>query len=870
MRSKLQAIAQTFVKQVGEDLSRYTFVFPNHRAGVFFRKYLSQSVDRPMFAPRVMSINECFAELSDLQVSDQLTLLLHLYSIYQDIRPNAEELERFIYWGKMMLADFSEIDNHLISHVDTLFASVIDLHNIDEHYAYLSDNQRRALTHFWGEYIDSDKHHPNGELHQRFLHTWDLLYPLYTTLRERLKQRGLAYEGMLHREVIEKWKDIPLERFREQYVFLGFNALTASETQLMLRLQEMGKADFYFDYDGPFLSDLQNKASMFMEENLRQFRSRYDVSEPASSSDLPGELDITLISVSSTVGEAHEVHRILSAMDNSKGNELVRTAVVLPDEQLLIPLLNAFPENISKINVTMGYPLRAMSLYAIVAYPDKTLVPMPETASLFIEQMRSVLLTKRNDENAEGVYQLCKVLDRLEVALTTFTNIAFTVKDIEQLFKMLTQELAIPYAGEPLDGLQVMGVLETRALDFDTIIITGFNDDLYPGHARSNSFIPYALRHGFGLPTPERQDAIFAYNFYRMLSHAQKVWLITNSTTDYQHSGEVSRYLQQLRLQYGLEIKEKLIANQLVASANTECRVVEKDSRVQQLSTLSASALKIYLRCQKRFYYKYIEHYEEPNLDDDVIVSEATLGNVLHAVMQHLYEPYVGRMVAASDVEKLLEYVNDDIHWFALPALADLGGDQLAARVVQTYVNKVLTYDYKQAPFEYIASESHYKRQFKTATKEFMLHGFVDRIDRKVDMVRVVDYKTGGAELVFSTMAEVFGRSKTNEDVGFEIRGEGKKDVLQTLFYCWLLNDKYDQLAPYLYAVRKMTDCDAKTFVYRKKTDEPLVWNEEVQQKFENELYALLDEIFNLELPYHPAKDKKTCDNCAFVQICNT
>ena len=870
MRSKLHAIAQTFVKQVGEDLSRYTFVFPNHRAGVFFRKYLSQSVDRPMFAPRVMSINECFAELSDLQVSDQLTLLLHLYSIYQDIRPNAEELERFIYWGKMMLADFSEIDNHLISHVDTLFASVIDLHNIDEHYAYLSDNQRRALTHFWGEYIDSDKHHPNGELHQRFLHTWDLLYPLYATLRERLKQRGLAYEGMLHREVIENWKDIPEERFREQYVFLGFNALTASETQLMLLLQEMGKADFYFDYDSLFLRDPHNKASMFMEENLRQFRSRYNVPEPATNLAVPGKLDITLISVSSTVGEVHEVHRILSTMDNSKGDELVRTAVVLPDEQLLIPLLNAFPENISKINVTMGYPLRAMSLYAIVAYPDKILVPMPETASLFIEQMRGVLLSQRNDENAEGVYQLCKVLDRLDVALTTFTNIAFNVKDIEQLFKMLTHELAIPYVGEPLDGLQVMGVLETRALDFDTIIITGFNDDLYPGHTRSNSFIPYALRHGFGLPTSERQDAIFAYNFYRMLSHAQKVWLITNSATDYQHSGEVSRYLQQLRLQYGLEIKQKVIANQLVVSTNTECRVVEKDSRVQQLSKLSASALKTYLRCQKRFYYKYIEHYEEPNLDDDVIVSEATLGNVLHAVMQQLYEPFVGRMVAASDVEKLLEYVNDDIYWFALPALADLEGDQLAARVVQTYVNNILTYDYKQAPFEYIASESHYQRQFKTATKEFLLHGFVDRIDRQVDVVRVVDYKTGGAELVFPTMAEVFGRSKTNEDIGFEIRGEGKKDVLQTLFYCWLLNDKYDALAPYLYAVRKMTDFDAKTFVYRKKTDEPLVWNEELQQEFENELYALLEEIVNLELPYHPAKDKKTCDNCAFVQICNT
>ena len=100
MRSKLHAIAQTFVTQVGSDLPRYTFVFPNHRAGLFFRKYLSQYVDKPMFAPRVMSINECFSELSDLQVADQLTLLLRLYSEYQRLKPNAETLDQFIYWGK--------------------------------------------------------------------------------------------------------------------------------------------------------------------------------------------------------------------------------------------------------------------------------------------------------------------------------------------------------------------------------------------------------------------------------------------------------------------------------------------------------------------------------------------------------------------------------------------------------------------------------------------------------------------------------------------------------------------------------------------------------------------------------------------------
>ena len=219
MRSKLHTIAQTFVREVGDELQHYTFVFPNHRAGLFFRKYLSQYIEQPLFAPRVMSINECFAELSDLQVADPLTLLLRLYDTYQQLRPDTETLDRFIYWGKMMLADFSEIDNHLVPHVEALFASVQDLHAIDERFAYLTDNQRRALSRFWLEFQTSNDHHPNAELHERFLHTWDVLYPLYVALRTNLLQDGLAYEGMLHREVLEHWDAIPAERFRKQYVF---------------------------------------------------------------------------------------------------------------------------------------------------------------------------------------------------------------------------------------------------------------------------------------------------------------------------------------------------------------------------------------------------------------------------------------------------------------------------------------------------------------------------------------------------------------------------------------------------------------------------------------------------------------------------
>ena len=190
MQSKLKIIAQVFARKVADDLPNYVFVFPNHRAGLFFRKYLAENIQRAMFAPRVLSINECFSELSDLQVADQLTLLLRLYSEYKDLQPDAEGLDRFLYWGKMMLADFSEIDNHLVPHVEALFASVRDLQAINEKFDYLTENQRKALARFWLEFQESDTRHPDAELHAKFLHTWDLLYPLYKNLRENLLREG--------------------------------------------------------------------------------------------------------------------------------------------------------------------------------------------------------------------------------------------------------------------------------------------------------------------------------------------------------------------------------------------------------------------------------------------------------------------------------------------------------------------------------------------------------------------------------------------------------------------------------------------------------------------------------------------------------
>ena len=863
--SYLHRLAQVFAQEVGNELTGYTFVFPNRRAGLFFRRYLGQALPQPIFSPRVMTINECFASLSDLRVTDQLTLLMRLYTQYQQLRPEPEPIEQFLHWGKMMLADFSEIDNHLVSNVEALYEAVKDLHDIDEHFVALTDTQRNAIKKFWGDfYASTDKN--SNTLHHRFIRTWELLYPLYKGLTDSLLQDKLAYEGLLHRQVIEHWEEIPADRFETHYVFIGFNALTESERQLLILLRDRGIADFYFDYEDTYLSDPENRASLFREDNLRIFPSRYEVPERTEKT----KQKITLLSVDSTVGEAREVHHILSELypkDTPLSTDFTRTAVVLPDEQLLIPLLDCFPKGVKKINVTMGYPLRASELYMPIAYPEKYALPIQEVGDAMIGALREHLGTMRTTSNSEAHYLLTKALDMVEGAIAQYPTILFSAEAVMQILRMLTMQGTIPYAGEPLDGLQVMGVLETRALDFDNLIITGFNDDLYPGRAHNNSFIPYILRRGFGLPTPERQDAIFAYNFYRMLSYAKRVWFITNAVADDQHSGEVSRYLYQLQWQYGVEIEQVNIVNALSTPA-PKASEIGKDEAVMQLLAeaqqrgFSASAMNAYLFCQKKFFFRYVQGIHEPQQEEDVTTSEATIGTVLHDIMQKLYEPYIQHLVTESDVQQIIDSLTDE-RWEELP-IDDIRTDQLALLIVKNYVCNILRYDQKQAPFIYMNGEQKVQAKLQMSNiGSVPFYGYIDRLDKQGNTLRVIDYKTGKALMEYRDTEHIFDR-KENQD-----------KALQTMLYCWLLEQDKPQLlrntahiAPHIYPVRSMAKADEVQTLVHQKGNTDFVWNEEVKAEFIEGLSALLRELFDPAVPFMPTAVGKRCEHCAFAALC--
>lgn len=862
--SYLQRLAQVFAREVGDRISEYTFVFPNRRAGLFFRRQLGKYITKPIFSPKLMTINECFASLSHLHVADSLTLLIQLYAIYQHIRPNAEPLEQFLHWGKMMLADFSEIDNHLVKDIEALYAAVKDIHNLDEHFLHLNDQQRSAIKKFWGDFYDSPK--KDNELHKQFLRTWEILYPLYAQLKEQLLEAGLAYEGLLHRHVIETWEDIPDSVFEKQYVFIGFNALTESERQLMILLRDRGIADFYFDYENERLSDPENRASLFMQKNLQLFPSHYPLAQGQENH----QSKLTCISVDSTIGEAREVYRILEEIyppNTPLQTDFTRTAVVLPDEQLLIPLLDCFPESVGKINVTMGYPLRASQLYMPIAYPEKFFTPMPNSGEEMITSLRTLLATLNTPASSEAYYLLTKVIEQVDTCMKNTPMVFFSSEAIIQILRMLTLQSTIPYAGEPLDGLQVMGVLETRALDFDNIIITGFNDEKYPGKTHNSSFIPYILRKGFNLPTPERQDAIFAYNFYRMLSYAQRVWFITNSVADEQTSGEVSRYLYQLQWQYGIDIEHITVVSPLSPPQQPITDLRKDDDIITQLEnskkkSFSASALNTYLFCQKKFYYQYVQRIHEPEQDDDIIASDATIGKVLHAVIQQLYEPYKNKTITLEDIQTIIATLNED-QWNTLPVDA-IRDDYLAMQVMKNYVHNILQYDQSQAPFVYLYGEEKVNRTLSIpGIGDIHFFGYIDRIDQQQTSLRIIDYKTGKAEITYRDMAHIFDHT------------ENQDKALQTMLYCWMLKNSHPQLfiqtssiEPHIYPARTMASLETVETLIHQKGQSTFVYDNTTEKEFVDELIKLIQEIFDKDTPFSPTEKIHRCQSCAFFALC--
>lgn len=955
-------------------------MFPNRRSMAFFRKYLGESVAAddeavPFAAPEMLTINDFFSRAGGLETTDRIPLLLELYSCYKRIYDRAETLDDFIFWGDVLLGDFDDADKYLAD-PGRLFANVSDFRSIQDNYSYLSERQRAAIDAFVSHFrsgdgrmtVDTGTDDPNVKA--RFLLIWNILFRLYSDFNEALMAKGMAYEGMVYRSLAERIReesaaDVLRAVFpdTDSYVFVGLNALNECEKTVLRRMRDAGLAEFCWDYSGDFIKDPRNKSSFFMKDNVREFpQAPGFIADP----DGVGIPEIRVVSVPSAVGQAKLLPALLAGHGPAASGDWVRTAVVLPDELLLTTVLNSIPPEIEDINVTMGYPMKGSSPYALLSAFNSLQLHLRERGgewSFYHRQVRSVfsdsLFRRISTDEEKAVAARIRgeskyYVPRSDLAATPLLEAIFRpvalrpdVADAAQikalqdyqsdLLELMDSRLrevgdmpgeldfirhcmtavnmlrsvelevmpatymrildrilsgiSVPFLGEPLRGLQIMGPLETRALDFDHIIILSANEGVFPHRTVSSSFIPPELRKGFGLPTYEFQDAVWAYYFYRMISRASTVCMVCDSRTDGIRPGEESRFIKQLEYHFRLPVQRFTAVSELHPVREEETIVkTEEDIAVIRSSELSATALQRYITCPAKFYYANVKRLK-PEEEVAESMDSRMVGNVYHAVMQAIYMggeamrrdfPMKDRSFVSSAVRSPLEYVTADYLRDLLRRLDELrdrirflvceemnmqdisGRNLVLENVILQYVLRTLKRDielmesYGTGRMKVLGLEAEYHAEFAG----LRFKGYVDRIDSlREDEVRVVDYKTGHVD---DKYLETDG-PKASETVG-KLFGDKEKDrpkvALQLFLYDLFLrgDSRFSgkEIVNSVYSVSELFTSGVRSFRV----------GDEFAAGMTERLHSLLHDMTDVSVPFSRTEDRDACKICDFKIIC--
>jgi CRISPR/Cas system-associated exonuclease Cas4 (RecB family) len=911
-----------------------TLVFPNRRAILFFRKHLGALLHKPAFAPAMVTIEEHFKSYSSLLTPDTLELVYRLYNSYKEVTGSNESFDRFYYWGDMLLRDFEEIDKYLVN-AELLFRDLSLQKELDAGFDFLTDEQKEFLLAFWGNF---DNH--KGENRKKFLSVWKRLAEVYENFRSHLLKENLGHEGMVHRQVAEKiLKGEILRSGRE--VFIGFNALTKTE-EIMITHAVEGGAQVFWDVDEYYLNNTAQEAGAFFREyQQKPLGKTFERQVPANFSN---EKNIHLYGAAQPVGQAKAMGQVLN--ENLKqGARPEETVIVLPDEKLLLPVLHSVSDSVDKLNVTMGFSLSATPVFNFVELlielqisrnddyfhyrPVLALLNHPFTVSAdpkaahtkhkemvkhnWVSVPARFLATQTNLhremftlENAatitqyikncldelgalenlhpfdkEYVWQMRKCLNLMEEVLGGQYS---DLKSFLRFFRQYVRTVRIPFSGEPLRGLQVMGMLETRNLDFKNVYILSLNEGSLPSAGNKGSYIPYTIRRAYNLPTLQHQDAMYAYLFYRILQRAENVYLFYNTETDILGQGEMSRYLQQLMFESGKKFQHHIL-HQPVTINEVKPIVIKKDKAVleslarlneqneyRRFNGLSPSALNAYIECRLKFYFRHVARIKEADeIEEDM--DARVLGNFVHNVMEAFYKKVVEQkgssVIEAHDLEKKESVIQTLLDQEVIKA-HNLNPDKpvvyegqliLVSEVVKRFIEKILAHDKNYAPFTLQGVEQviEYSFSINAPVGSVLLGGKIDRVDQKDGLLRIVDYKTGRDKLEFDSIASLVSRD-----------GKRNKAAFQTLLYAWLYTKTKNttglRVVPGLINGANLFADDMEFGLKRK--NQSLADAQPLLPEFEAGLKGVLEELFNPETVFDQTQQTENCKYCPYKRIC--
>ena len=875
MKSFLEHVAEDLLSRYGTNLSRVAVVFPNKRASLFLNEHLARLAGKPIWSPAYITISDLFRSHSSLQVADPILLVCELHQVFTACTGIDETLDHFYGWGQLLLSDFDDLDKNMAP-ADKVLANLRDIHELDDT-SYLTPEQREMIKRFFSNF--SDEH--NTELKERFLRLWSHIGEIYHQFNAQLAEKQLAYEGALYRQVAT---DESIEFEYDTYVFIGFNLLQQVEQTLFRRLEQQGKAIFYQDTD-----------------------------------EVPPQ-HINYISAPTENIQARYISEWLNA-DRIKDGR--RTAIVLCNEGLLQTVIHCLPENVEKINITTGYPLSQTSIASLINtlinmqvhgyslrkqkftrrwvesikrhpyasimsqdFADTRYTEIQPLLHWLISITQTIAVSKSpiidSPLDTESLFRMYTLLNRLS-GLVDSGILMVDVITLQRLISQLITTTSIPFHGEPAEGIQVMGVLETRNLDFDHVLLLSCNEGNMPRGVNDTSFIPYALRKAYGLTTVDYKVAIYQHYFHRLLQRASDVTILYNNATSDGKTAEMSRFMLQLMVENKIPITfQTLKAGQMpqIHAPKTIEKTPEVIAQMQKRFSkeeggISPTAINNYLRCQLRFFYRYICGINEPDNTDEDMIDNRLFGNIFHKAAQLIYERFGKNTISSMMIDDLLkeevsieravdEAIKQEFFKIDDPSrpLPPLDGLQLINReVIIKYIRQLLEVDRRHTPFRILGLEKWVDIQIGN----LKVGGIIDRLDSihnpqtGEDQIRVLDYKTGSRNIKpLPDIATIFSPETIKDHSDY---------FLQTFLYAHIVRTRTtNQVAPCLLFIQHAGGQDYDPTLAIGK--EPVTDIATYSGEFINMFQDLLAEMFNPQLSFTPTDDRRRCETCPFASLC--
>jgi len=908
----LHQLAKEILKNYSENLSDLVIILPNKRAKVFLLDEIKNLVTHNIFAPEIISIEDFIQDLAGIRSIDSVELIFEFYEVYLSITENdkAEPFEIFANWAKTLLQDFNEIDRYLLE-PDKILKYLENIKEI-EHWS-----------------VDSNK---RTELIENYLIFWKKLPHYYHSLYTYLSNKGIGYQGLIYREAVENLNHFS-ENNSNHFVFAGFNALNQAEEKIIQHLLALDVAKIYWDIDETFLNDPFHDAGLFQ----RRFKSEwiYYKTHPYEwiVNDFSEAKNIQVIATSKSIGQAKIAGHIIEKNIQENSSSIQNVALVLGEENLLLPVLHSLPASIDALNITMGFAsknnpaqllisklfklhtnalTRNASSYVmyykdvldILTHPfienyvnadglvsiinknnytfitHKKLVELhPESNELFqllfqkwdrscvavLENLSTILLqikAQLSFDNEEEkitnafVYSIYKIINKMISYFSSHQNID-DIKTLQAIYKQVIDLAEVSFEGEPLNGLQIMGVLESRVLDFETVIITSVNEGKFPAGKSNNSFIPYDVKKEYGLPTFKEKDAIYTYHFYHLLQRAKNIYLIYNSDSEGFDAGEKSRFITQLEVEkqpnhnisfqyYNPDVPN--IAYQPILVPKTESVMI----RLKEIAEkgFSPSSLTSYIRNPIQFYFQRILRIKETDeVEENIAVN--TLGTIIHRVLEELYQPFVGRLLTTEDIDTCFPKIESEVlNQFKLEykeGEINKGRNLLAFEVAKRNVSNFLKHEKegleKGDQVQILALEADLSQTLQHATLPFpvKIAGKVDRIELRNGKIRIVDYKTGKVEQKNVTLKDWTGLTE-------DIKNE---KIIQVLAYAFMYQDeaKGKEIEAGIISFKNLKS-GFLPFTFEENKVKTTAITETIMENYLAQIVVLLQEILNVVIPF--------------------